>query len=81
MQEKPEEAAKLGGYWRKAGTCGIHPGGGEHFCWERSVIEDLFQAEGGNPAELKAGSIPVKTLRALDVRLLPEWKKQLIFVA
>ena len=81
VQEKPEEVAKLGGYWRKAGTCGIHPGGGEHFCWERSVIEDLFQAEGGNPAELKAGPIPVKTLRALDVRLLPEWKKQLIFVA
>ena len=48
---------------------------------ERSAIEDLYQAEGGDLGNIRKGPIPVAKLRALDARLLDEWKKQLVFLA
>ena len=57
-----------------------HRKGEGHFCWERSTIEDLFREVKKDPKDLKSKSIPVKILRAMDRRLLPEWKKQLLFV-
>ena len=79
--EKPEAIARKSGYWRREAGCILHRGEGEHYCWERSAIEDLYQAEGGDLGNIKKGPIPVAKLRALDARLLDEWKKQLVFLA
>ena len=77
--EKPEAIARKSGYWRREAGCILHRGEGEPYCWERSAIEDLYQAEGGDLGNITKG--PITVAQSAGRSTLDEWKKQLVFLA
>ena len=77
--EEDTEVARESGCWRKEDGCILHPDAREHFCWDKSTVEDLLRTKGRIQGLVDVPSVDL--LESMTARLASEWKKQLLFLS